>query len=330
MMTELKKTKGVPLYLQIKDLLKSQIQDGTIKGKRLAPVRKVAQELNVNPNTVLRAYNELGKEGLVSGAVGRGTFVTTSPGELKKETRSELLGKSIERALAEALSLEFSIEEFAQAVKEYVKETLNVIHHVRLVFIECNIEQLLYFTEHLELDPHIQRCPVLLADIRSKQADKLDEIRRADIIVTSFYHLDEVRQDFQHMAKPIIGINLEPEVKTLIEIAKIPPRNTVGIVTSSEQCRKEIKEILENSNISFAELLETNSKSIQTIQPIVRQCQAVLVSPRQKEIVEQCVKPGTKVIEFVFSPDKTSINNLKVALLDLKKAFLKDKRVGFY
>jgi GntR family transcriptional regulator len=319
---QLKKRQGSPLYMQIKDLLKERISSGEIREKRLPPVRRIAKNLGVNPNTVLRAYNELGKEGIVNGAVGKGTFIITNPADLKNESRKELLIKTIEHSLEEALSLEFSIEEYEKTVSDYIKVKREQMQEMRLVFIECNIEQLTYFTEHLEIDPQIQRSPILLDDIRQKKKEVMNNVRNADIIVTSFYHLDEVRKTFSYVKKPIVGINLGPEVRTLIEIAKISPESTVGIVTSSQQCRKEITEILENTNIHFDTLLQTNSSDPYEIDNLVKRCSAVLVSPHQKELVQKQVQPETKVIEFVFSPDKTSINNLKVAILELKRDIL--------
>ena len=82
---------------------------------------------------------------------------------------------------------------------------------------------------------------------------------------------------------------------------------------------KEITEILINTNIHFNTLLQTNSSDPDEIDKLVKSCSAVLVSPHQKELVQKRAYPGTKVIEFVFSPDKTSINNLKVATLELTR-----------
>jgi len=319
MSLSLGKEKGIPYYIQLKNILKDQIQSGDIKTKKLEPIRKVAKKYGVSVNTVLRAYDELGREGILSGSVGRGTFITTTPFELKKQNRKTLLRKTIEHSLEEALSLEFSIEEFEEAVREYIQEKLDAIKNVKVVFIECNIEQLAYFTEHLELDSHIKRIPILLEDLHKQDEEKLQEASSADIFITSFYHLDEVRENLEFLGKPILGINLEPEVGTIIEVAKIPPESSVGIVTTSERFRNEIKEILIKLNLNFADIYETNSKSSETIKRLVLKCNAVLVSPKRKETVMNYVKNNTRVIEFMFTPDRTSINNLKVAILELKK-----------
>jgi GntR family transcriptional regulator len=319
---ELSKNTGQPYYLQLKEILKHKIRDGQMHGKKLPPVRHLAAEYGISVNTVLRAYSELEKEGLISSSVGRGTFVTTSPQDLERQNRENLIRKIIEHAVEEALSLEVSLEDFEAEVIKYIQEKKEMMQKIKLCFIECNIEQANYFTEHLELDPYIHRFPILIDDLKHKTDHTIEQIKESDIIVTSFHHLDEVHEYLAPMGKPIIGINLEPQVQTLIEIAKIPSSSVLGIVTTSEQFRKIIREILDGLQLSFEEILESNSEDEETIQELVRACDAVLVSPKRKELVRASARPETRVIEFIFTPDRTSINNLKVAIIECKNGLL--------
>ncbi len=117
--------------------------------------------------------------------------------------------------------------------------------------------------------------------------------------------------------KPIVGISLVPEMSTIIRIAKIPNHRTVGIVTTSEQFRKIIREVMEELELVFDMFLETSSQERQIVQQLVDRCDVVLVSPKRRQLVEELSPPGCQAIEFVFTPDRTSINNLKVALLEL-------------
>jgi DNA-binding transcriptional regulator YhcF (GntR family) len=313
---------NLPYYLQLKNILKSRIQSGAIISNKLPPVRQSARDFGVSVNTVLRAYNELGREGIVTSEVGKGTFVNITRQELKSHNRQVLLKKIIEHALEEALSLEFSMEEFQRAVTDYITEKQEMMRNIRLCFIECNIEQLTYFTNHLELDPHIRRIPILLEDIRKQNKAEIQKTVDCDILVTSFYHLREVQKNYEYLDKPIIGINIEPDVTTLIQVARIPADDRIGIVTTSLQFKKEIREVLQKLNLAFSGILETNSHDNETVKEIVRKCDTVLVSPKQKSVVQSYARDGTKVIEFVFTPDRTSINNLKLAILELKKGMI--------
>jgi GntR family transcriptional regulator len=315
---KLEKKPGAPYYLQLKDILKTLIQSGDLREGRIPPVRQLAREYGVSINTALRAYESLRREGLVAGAVGRGTFVTTT-GEMQRRNRQGLLRRVVEHALEEALALACSIEEFSEAVSELVAEKRELLRKVRLAFIECNIEQLLYFTDHLDLDPHIHRIPVLLGDLQAAKKETLEALASSDIVVTSFYHIEEVRGRLASLGKPIVGISLEPEMGTIIRIAKIPKESTVGLVTTSEDFRAIIREILASLGLRFARILETTSRDREEVRELARQCGALLVSPQRRQQVSEAAGPGAEVIEFVFTPDRTSVNNLKVALLELQK-----------
>jgi GntR family transcriptional regulator len=70
---------GTPLYLQLIDQLKHAIETGAIKaGDQLPSVRRMAEDLLINPNTVVRAYRDLEHEGVLDLKHGSGVFVRDS------------------------------------------------------------------------------------------------------------------------------------------------------------------------------------------------------------------------------------------------------------
>src|ERR1700753_130583 len=78
---------GTPIYLQIEAQVKHAIVAGGLQqGDALPPVRKLAAELRINPNTVARAYKNLEREGILRTVTGGGCYVNgQSPGLLKSE-----------------------------------------------------------------------------------------------------------------------------------------------------------------------------------------------------------------------------------------------------
>ncbi|HLW78043.1 MAG TPA: GntR family transcriptional regulator, partial [Terriglobia bacterium] len=73
-----------PLYVQIRDQIRDRIVGGGLKvGDRLEPSRELARRLGVHRTTVGNAYAELEAEGLIQGAVGRGTFVSPLANQVK-------------------------------------------------------------------------------------------------------------------------------------------------------------------------------------------------------------------------------------------------------
>src|ERR1700746_2064859 len=73
---------GVSPYLQVVHQVRQALRLGLLRqGDQLPTVKDVVARLAINPNTVLKAYNELEHAGLVSARPGVGTFVTrTLPG----------------------------------------------------------------------------------------------------------------------------------------------------------------------------------------------------------------------------------------------------------
>lgn len=70
---------GVPTYLQIVEQVKQALRLGALSpGDRLPTAKDVVTATAINPNTVLKAYRELEREGLVAPQPGRGTFVRKS------------------------------------------------------------------------------------------------------------------------------------------------------------------------------------------------------------------------------------------------------------
>jgi GntR family transcriptional regulator len=70
----------VPTYLQIVQQVRQALRTGLLEvGDQLPTVREVVSATAINPNTVLKAYRDLEREGLVEARVGHGTFVRSRP-----------------------------------------------------------------------------------------------------------------------------------------------------------------------------------------------------------------------------------------------------------
>lgn len=67
---------GVPIYVQLMEQVKHAIETGALRpGEQLPAIRKVAEDLVINPNTVAKVYRELEHEGAIELRQGSGAFV---------------------------------------------------------------------------------------------------------------------------------------------------------------------------------------------------------------------------------------------------------------
>jgi GntR family transcriptional regulator len=92
----------VPPYLQIVQQVKQALRMGVLEvGDQLPTVREVVSATAINPNTVLKAYRDLEREGLIEARAGHGTFVRRRPAGPPPGTHTRL-GRSLARWVREA------------------------------------------------------------------------------------------------------------------------------------------------------------------------------------------------------------------------------------
>jgi GntR family transcriptional regulator len=102
---------GVPIYLQLMDQVKHAIETGALRpGEQLPGLRKVAEQLVMNPNTVAKAYRELEHEGVIELRQGTGAFVAERT-DRKREQRFHSAQPVAEAAIRRLAALGISEEE---------------------------------------------------------------------------------------------------------------------------------------------------------------------------------------------------------------------------
>jgi GntR family transcriptional regulator len=110
---------GVPIYRQIIDQVKSGIATGAVgPGDRLPTVRQLSVDLSVNPNTVIRAYNELELTGLVETHMGSGTFIGDKRVERDEVEHRRILDQICQEFLSRASAHGFTLEDILENLEQ--------------------------------------------------------------------------------------------------------------------------------------------------------------------------------------------------------------------
>jgi GntR family transcriptional regulator len=110
---------GVPIYLQIVNQVKYLVASGRLTpGEELPPIRALAQQITVNPNTVARAYRELERDGVVHTRRTAGTYVSEPRSPLARRERLKILTERIDALLAEARQLGVATDEVLDLVRQ--------------------------------------------------------------------------------------------------------------------------------------------------------------------------------------------------------------------
>ena len=103
---------GVPIYVQLVEGVRHALEVGTLgSGKKLPTVRGLAGELGVAPNTVVKAYNELQRMGLIESRPGVGTVVVARSGEAVREQQLEAFYGRLGSLVRDAVGLGITEDE---------------------------------------------------------------------------------------------------------------------------------------------------------------------------------------------------------------------------
>lgn len=109
---------GVPIYLQIVNQVKFLVASGRLApGSEMPPIRLLAEQLVINPNTVARAYRELESVGVVTKRRTAGTFVADTTSPLARRERMKIVTERIDALLTEARQLNIDIETVLELIQ---------------------------------------------------------------------------------------------------------------------------------------------------------------------------------------------------------------------
>lgn len=113
---------GIPIYLQIIAQIKVMIASGELRaGSKIPPVREMAVEAGVNPNTMQRALTQLEQEGLLYTQRTAGRFVSEDE-NVMKELRKAMSEQYIADMFHNLEKMGMDKQEIIAAVKDYEKD----------------------------------------------------------------------------------------------------------------------------------------------------------------------------------------------------------------
>ena len=113
-----------PIYLQIAELICSQIQEGTYaEDDRLPSVREYATQVEVNVNTLVRSYDWLSQQGIIYNRRGLGYYVSPgAAGCIATQRRQRFFQHILPEVFASMQTLGIGIGEVTQAYARYAQD----------------------------------------------------------------------------------------------------------------------------------------------------------------------------------------------------------------
>ena len=222
---------GIPIYQQLVDMLLSRIKNGSLPaGTQLPTVRDLAEHLGVARGTVKRAYDELERQGAISKAQGRGTFVSYQPAS--SDSRKERAMAAIDQALQTLEDMGFSLTETRIFLDLKLRERAERQDNLKIALVECNPEALSQLADQLHRTVgSVDLYPHLLHDVAAYPYRIGEDM---DLIVTSAEHAD-VLKDVISQKDKIAKIALRLMPQSVARILRLTPGQRVGILCRSRR-----------------------------------------------------------------------------------------------
>jgi GntR family transcriptional regulator len=318
---ELDKNTGVPLYTQIKEQLKEMIGNGVLhKGAQLPTERELAQNIGVSRNTVSMAFRELEQEQFLVVKQGRGTFVTGAP-ERKDgppglgENRKEKALRFIDLAIDECLDLGFGIDQFMALTSIRVREREETLQKARVIFVDCNQEQLQNFVRQFREVARIEIIPVLLNIFVANTVKISSLARQVDLIITTATHFDEVSQvvEANGLTTEVIPVVAQPKTENLIRLIRSAGKVKIGLICLSREFPGIVERALAKLGFYELKLDFTTSADRAELKDFMERYDLLLVfADRYKEV--KALAPTKEIIPYLHELDAGSVNLVRRAL----------------
>jgi GntR family transcriptional regulator len=214
------KNNKMPLYLQVKDLIRYYISTGAIgDNQKLPTVNDLASQLQVNFETVRKAYKELEREGFITTKRGRGSFTVAHANALagtkvKSVSRSTLI-EALKDSIGNLVVSGMEVDEIKRLAEEAL-ELAGLVNEDRVViFTECNSLQADEISQILRTSLALKVKPVLIEDLREQVSAIYRDGPRLLAVVTTGFHIGEVRNKLADLPVKVdfLVTNMAPETR---------------------------------------------------------------------------------------------------------------------
>lgn len=313
---QIDKNNKIPLYLQLKDLVKYYISTGAVKhGQQLPGVNALAKELGINFETVRKAYKEIEKEGLVSMRRGRGTLVALHGVSVQKVGPEISPGSEPVNAMKSVIKKLLHAGMSLGEIKKVIDKAFERISKGRsiqtIVFTECNLHQVKEISKLLKNYLNLNVKPVLLKNLKAEVQKVIEGEEELAGVITTGFHIHEVRNVLSYMPVNIhvLITQMSPEAKQKLD--SFGKGTSFGFICRDQESASFFEDLLRTELGEGVKLsccfLEEESK----IKDIIKSSDVLLVSPPVFERIKKMTDIKLPVFNIFDRVDPMSLKLIK-------------------
>lgn len=312
----IEKENKIPLYLQLKDLIKYYISTGVIKDHQQLPgVNELARQLDINFDTVRKAYKELEKEHLVSMKRGTGTFVNLRDSglpDITPETHHELDPQDAARALVRrALRQGMALPEIEEMIQKAITEVSWDLGNQYIIFTECNPLQVEEISAILEEYLNLKVKPVLLTELKKILATLPQAEGELLSVITTGFHVNEVQSILGDRSIDVhmLVTNMSPDTRRSLEGYR--EKAHFGFICRDQKSVPFYTDLLK-SELGKDIILSTSILTDEAqVKSIIKQADVLLVTPPVFEAVKNHAPENKPIFNVFDRVDPMSLRMLK-------------------
>lgn len=315
------KNNKMPLYLQLKDLIKYYISTGSIQADQQLPgVNALAKELGVNFETVRKAYKELERDGLLSVERGRGTHVilsNVSPAPMKTTASFEDgLLTATKNILKNYLRQGRSLEEAQGIIDQAFQEVSADTSKQQVVFTECNTLQIKEISQLLKSYLGQPVKPVLIKDLKDELQNISHESGQPSNIVTTGFHVDEVRETVRNLPVNIHVLITHMSMETRRKLSAFGKNARFGFICRDQESISLYKDVLkvELDNPKLNLICATSSEESK-VEKMLKSLDVLLISPPAYEEIKRIAPPELPIFNVFDQVDAMALRIVKDSIL---------------
>jgi DNA-binding transcriptional regulator YhcF (GntR family) len=312
------RSQATPVYVQIKAQITYLIGLGVLaSGQRLPTIRRLASELEVAPLTVVQAFNELAKEGLVELRPGVGTFVVDLHPDLLAQSRRAVVNDVVRRSLDDANRHGLSEREFARALWDQVFPGLEAGRSERRAIFVGNYEDdtpLLAAMVAKELAVHnLSVEPFTIQALRNPSAETRALLEAVDLIIAVPLRFAEVRR-LNGETKLVFGLPLRLSQATQEQLAHIPETTSVGMVVTESEFMQSMRNVVAIYRPASAAAAVASMEDENQVLALLANVDVVIYSMGTRERIRPLIPRNVLPIELFHIPDSEALRDLRHVL----------------
>lgn len=300
------------ITVQISEQIKLLIAMCKLKPEDALPtVIQLAEDLQLNHNTIAAVYSELIEADYLVARRGRGTFVAQTKvvqQAINRQPLYQLLAQAFRAAELMGLGAsEFGAAAYAQAINLGQCRVVPL----QVVFVECLEHDAASYLRSIQLEVDGSLLFLQLEDLQAGQPVALGKLRAADLVITAAYHVQEVVQ-LTAPGQEVIGVVPETDLQMLTKVLALPRNSKVLLVCQTLAGGETMKQMLERAGISHLYLQAVGHTSIQQNPQLLANADVVYASQLVYDYVSQVSSQPGKVVSFSFGINQASATVVKV------------------